>query len=105
MAPAIGFVVSSESRTVRTPPQPRSSLPKSAPAPRPMTSGTSVPLGATSEIAIAEVSGVVIRNETRTNETGPRSGTVSERSKRAPIGALMCAGRVRLRRAHARARP
>jgi hypothetical protein len=54
-----------------------------------MTSGTSVPLGATSEIAIAEVSGAVIRNDTRTKETGPRSGTISERSKRAPIGALM----------------
>jgi hypothetical protein len=48
-----------------------------------------VPLGETSEISIADVSGVVIRNETRTNETGPLSGTVSGRSKRAPTGALI----------------
>ena len=44
----------------------------------------------------------VIRNETRTNETGPRSVTVSERSKVAPIRTFDVAGRVRLRSRPAR---
>ena len=53
-----------------------------------MTSGTTVPFGLTSEIASAEVSGALIRNETRTNETGPASVTVSDSSRCAPIRTL-----------------
>jgi hypothetical protein len=54
-----------------------------------VTSGTSVPFGLTSEIASDEVSGVEIRKETRTNDTGPRCGTVSDFANEAPIGRLM----------------
>ena len=70
------------------PPQPFSSAPKSAALPRWVTSGTTVPFGLTSEIASAEVSVTLIRNETRTNETGPASLTVSDSSRCAPIRTL-----------------
>ena len=86
---AIGLVVMSESTTVRKPPQALSSLPKSAPAPRCVTSGTTVPFGLTSESASAESSCALIRNETRTNDTGPRLRPSATRSRCAPIAELM----------------
>src|SRR5262249_28613589 len=84
----IGFPVVSESSTVTMPPQPFSSLPKSAPELRRTTSGSSVPFGLMSEIESADVCGVPIRNETRTNEIGPLSGTSIAWSRRSPIRTL-----------------